>query len=141
MLNQERLLKVITDMSESVAYLEECTQMLIHMEKDKTKVFIAFGLKQIFVDFFITVEDFISMMLKELKAFKIGIDMRNSLEILKEQNILEEELYLFLNQARLLRNRIAHRYKEPSNEELLGFIQENQAKFHKVINLIKGYIA
>lgn len=140
MLNQERLYKVLVDMQESVAYLDECTELLRVAEEGKTKMFMTFGLKQLFVDFFITVEDFTSMMLKELKAFKIGIDMRESIQILHKETIVDEDLFRFLNQARLLRNRISHRYKEPSNEELIAFIEENKSYFKQAIKVVSGYI-
>lgn len=138
-MNIERLLKVIEDMAESINNLEECTRLIIANPKDETTRFIAFGLKQIFVDFFITVEDFTSMMLKELKQFKVGIDMRQGLEILKDNEVLDEALFTFLSKARLLRNRISHRYKEPSREELLEFIEENSLHFTNTLELIKKY--
>ena len=93
--------------------LKDCKQLLQDLEEDNKTIFIEFGLKQIFVDFFITVENLTSMILKELKKYKIGIDMKASLIILVENKVIGEETYEFLNGARLLRNRISHRYKEP----------------------------
>ena len=138
-MNIERLLKVIEDMTESVSNLKECKAIILADPKHKTTKFITFGLKQIFVDFFITVEDFTSMMLKELKQFKVGMDMRQGLEVLKDEEVLDETLFIFLNKARLLRNRISHRYKEPSREELLQFIEDNQNQFMSTLEVVKKY--
>ena len=124
-MNQERLIKIIEDMTEVIKNLKDCKQLLQDLEEDNKTIFIEFGLKQIFVDFFITVENLTSMILKELKKYKIGIDMKASLIILVENKVIGEETYEFLNGARLLRNRISHRYKEPSREELLEFINDN----------------
>jgi uncharacterized protein YutE (UPF0331/DUF86 family) len=139
-MNEERLLKIIEDMTEVTKNLNDCKEILKSNEENNTTIFIEFGLKQIFVDFFITVENLTSIILKELKEFKIGIDMKESLSILKNKCIIDEKLYLFLNQARLLRNRISHRYKEPSREELLEFIDMNMDNFYEVLAIAKGCI-
>ena len=81
-MNEERLLKVIEDMKEVVANLKECRQVLEDTKSDNKTIFIEFGLKQIFVDFFITVENFTSMVLKKFKKYRIGIDMKETLNIL-----------------------------------------------------------
>ena len=139
-MNKERLLKVIEDMTEVIKNLKECRQVLQNSEEDNKTIFIEFGLKQIFVDYFITVENLTSMILKELKKYKIGIDMKASLMILLENDIINEEFYIFLNEARLIRNRISHRYKEPSREELLEFISDNINEFEKVLEVTKKYL-
>ncbi|GIM28808.1 hypothetical protein CPJCM30710_14740 [Clostridium polyendosporum] len=139
-MNEERLLKIVEDMSESIKNLQDCKEVLRCSPENKTTIFIEFGLKQIFVGFFITVESLTSIILKELKEFKIGIDMKDSLSILKNNGVINSEIHVFLNVARLLRNRISHRYKEPSREELLEFIENNNDNFFKVLELAKGYI-
>ena len=106
-MNKERLIKIIEDMTEVIKNLKDCKQLLQDLEEDNKTIFIEFGLKQIFVDFFITVENLTSMILKELKKYKIGIDMKASLIILVENKVIGEETYEFLNGARLLRNRIS----------------------------------
>lgn len=115
-MNRERLLKVIEDMAEVINNLKECKTVLKNSVENNNAIFIEFGLKQIFVNFFITVENLTSLLLKELKKYKIGIDMKASLLIIKENNIIEEDIYNFLNESRLLRNRISHRYKEPQGK-------------------------
>lgn len=92
------------------------------------------------LDLFVTVEDFNSLMLKELKKFKIGVDMKESLNILKQNHVIDEEKHIFLNEARLIRNHISHRYKEPSKEELLSFIGENINCFEEVLTTVKSYL-
>ncbi|MEG0326268.1 MAG: HepT-like ribonuclease domain-containing protein [Cellulosilyticaceae bacterium] len=140
-MNEQRLMKIIEDMSESVDNIRTCRGLIDKRENDEMTPFVIYGLKQIFVDFFITVEDFNSLMLKELRKFKIGIDMKESLNILKQNQVIDEEKYIFLNEARLIRNRISHRYKEPSKEELLGFIGANIDCFESVLSMVKNYLS
>ena len=139
-MNTERLLKIIEDMTEVIGNLKDCINVLQESEEDNKTIFIEFGLKQIFVDFFITVENLTSMILKELKQYKIGIDMKASLLILKNNGVIDEDMLNFLNEQRLLRNRISHRYKEPSKKELLEFINENIKNFDKVLDIAKIYV-
>ena len=80
------------------------------------------------------------MVLKELKKYKIGIDMKKSLQILKENNIIDEKIFEFLNEGRMFRNRISHRYKEPSREELMIFINENTVNLHNILKIMKSMI-
>lgn len=136
-MNEERLLGIIADMSESIAQLKRCRVILESKEEDETSIFITYGLKQLVVDFFITVEEFTSIMLKELKKFKIGIDMKQGLSILLENSIITETNYHFLNEARLIRNRISHRYKEPTREELLAFVRKHESNMDDVVAVIK----
>lgn len=136
-MNEERLLGIIADMSESIAQLKRCRVILESKEEDETSIFITYGLKQLVVDFFITVEEFTSIMLKELKKFKIGIDMKQGLSILLENSIITENTYHFLNEARLIRNRISHRYKEPTREELLAFVRKHESSMDDVVAALK----
>jgi uncharacterized protein YutE (UPF0331/DUF86 family) len=139
-LNEQRLIKIIDDMTEVVKNLKACKEALEINEECNTTIFIEFGLKQIFVDFFITVEDLTSIILKDIKESKIGIDMKMALGILKNKTIIGDDIYLFLNEARLLRNRISHRYKEPSRVELLEFINCNLNNFNEVLEIAKNYL-
>ena len=139
-MNKERLLKIIEDMTEVIGNLKDCINVLQESEEDNKTIFIEFGLKQIFMDFFITVENLTSIILKEVKQYKIGIDMKASLLILRNNGVIDEEMLSFLNEERLLRNRISNRYKEPSKEELLEFINENIQNFDKVLDVAKIYI-
>lgn len=78
------------------------------------------------------VENLTSLILKELKQYKIGIDMKESLLILKDKKVIDE--------ARLLRNRISYRYKEPSRVQLIEFIDKNSNLFDKILNVAKRYL-
>ena len=69
------------DITEVIKNLMGCKKVLQNNSEDSNAIFIEFGLKQIFVDFFITVENLTSLILKELKQYKIGIDMKTSLAI------------------------------------------------------------
>lgn len=138
-MNKERLIRVIEDMNEVIKNLNECTMVLKTTQHNNTTLFIEFGLKQIFVDFFITVENFTSLVLKDIRKFKIGIDMKEALNILKDNNILDLDIYNMLNEARLLRNRISHRYKEPSTEELLEFIDDNSKNFNVILEIVTSF--
>jgi len=139
-MNEQRLLILIQDMTEVIGNLEKCIKILEDAEENESTVFIEFGLKQIFVDFFIIIENFTSMVLKELKKYKIGIDMKQSLEILKENSLIDEKIFEFLNLSRLFRNRIYHRYKEPSREELMIFVNENAINFRDTLKIMKSFI-
>ena len=66
--------------------------------------------------------------------------MKESLIILKDKKIIEEDTYNFLDEARLLRNRISHRYKEPSREQLIEFVNKNLNIFDKVLNIGKSFL-
>lgn len=138
-MNKERLIRVIEDMNEVIKNLNECTMVLKTTQHNNTTLFIEFGLKQIFVDFFITVENFTSLVLKDIRKFKIGIDMKEALNILKDNNILDLDIYNMLNEARLLRNRISHRYKEPSTEELLEFVDDNSKNFNVILEIVTSF--
>jgi uncharacterized protein YutE (UPF0331/DUF86 family) len=66
------------------------------------------SLRQLFVSFHTILEEFASIMLKEIKKYKIGMTLNDSLIVLKDEHILDEELFDFLEKSRLLRNRISH---------------------------------
>jgi len=66
--------------------------------------------------------------------------MKTALGILKNKKIIGDDIYLFLNEARLLRTRISHRYKEPSRVELLEFVNCNINNFNEVLEIAKNYL-
>lgn len=88
---------------------------------------------------FILYEDFISMLLKEYNLYKIGITVDSAIKILNEKNVLSEELSNYLNSARLLRNRIGHRYKQPKVETLISFLNENVEIRNSLYLFIKSF--
>ncbi|GAA0731087.1 hypothetical protein GCM10008905_33130 [Clostridium malenominatum] len=140
-MNKERLLKIIEDMKECVADIDECIEVLGKDNNDKIIIKLAkSSLRQLFVSFHTILEDFSSIVLKELKKFKVGITLSESLSILRESNVFDEETYVFLEKSRLIRNRISHRYKEPNHEELVTHIGKYRDKLDVIIEIAKGYL-
>ena len=123
-MNQERLLKIIEDMQECISDIKECIYILENKQDDKLLIKLAkSSLRQLFVSYHTILEDLSSILLKELKKFRIGITLHESFVIFKNLNLIDEDTFTFLEKSRLIRNRISHRYKEPSHEDLLNHIQ------------------
>ena len=140
-MNQERLVKIIEDLQECISDIEECVEILQNDCDNKIMIKLSkSSLRQLFVGFHTILEEFASIMLKEIKKYKIGMTLNESLDILKEENILDEELFEFLEKSRLLRNRISHRYKEPNHEELLDHILKYKSNFKKIVKIAKEYL-
>jgi hypothetical protein len=140
-MNEERLIKIIEDIQECISDIEECIYILENNNDNKIMIKLAkSSLRQLFVSFHTIMEDFCSIMLKEINKYKIGITLHDSLAILKENNILDEELFIFLDKSRLIRNRISHRYKEPNHEELLKHVLRYKNNLKKIIIIGKKYI-
>lgn len=141
-MNQERLMKIIEDMQECVADIYECLDILDNRTDDKLIIKLSkSSLRQLFVSFHTILEDLCSIILKEINKYKIGITLYDSFSILKENNIIDEDTYIFLEKSRLLRNRISHRYKEPTHEDLLAHIIIYTANFNKIVILAKSYLS
>lgn len=140
-MNQERLIKVIEDMQECIADIDECLDVLNNKKGDNLIIKLAkSSLRQLFVSFHTILEDFFSILLKDMKKYKIGISIHESLNILKKDRIINEDIYLFLEKSRLIRNRISHRYKEPKHEELLEHILRYRNNFEDIVRIAKLYI-
>ena len=77
------------------------------------------------MDFHILCEDYISISLKDLNKYKIDISAIEGMEIIKDSNKISEQFFEFYSKSRRLRNRLAHRYKMPSDEELLLNLKDN----------------
>lgn len=140
-MNQERLSKIIEDLQECISDMDECLSFLQNKKDDKIiQKLSKSSLRQLFVSFHTILEDFCSITLKEIKKYKIGISLHDSLNILKENNIIDDSTYLFLEKSRLIRNRISHRYKEPSHEELFDHIIKYHDSFYNIIKLAKSFV-
>ena len=140
-MNQERLVKIIEDLQECISDIEECVEILQNDCDNKIMIKLSkSSLRQLFVGFHTILEEFASIMLKEIKKYKIGMTLNDSLIVLKDEHILDEELFDFLEKSRLLRNRISHRYKEPDHEELLTHIVKYNSNFNKIIKIAKKYL-
>jgi len=140
-MNQERLVKIIEDLQECTSDIEECIQILQGECDNKIMIKLSkSSLRQLFVSFHTILEEFASIMLKEIKKYKIGMTLNDSLIVLKEEHILDEELFDFLEKSRLLRNRISHRYKEPDHEELMKHILKYKSNFKRIIQIAKKHL-
>lgn len=140
-MNEERLLKIIEDMQECKVDIDECIDILEkHKDNEMVIKLAKSSLRQLFVSFHTILEDFCSIILKELKRFKIGITLSDSLKLLRDNKVIDEDTYIFLEKSRLIRNRISHRYKEPSHEELLAHIIKYKDRIDVIIKIAKGYL-
>lgn len=141
-MNQERLMKIIEDMQECISDIYECLDVLENRTNDKLIIKLSkSSLRQLFVSFHTILEDLCSIILKEINKYKIGITLYESFNIFKESKLIDEETYKFLEKSRLLRNRISHRYKEPTHEDLLAHITIYNNSFNQVLKIAKSYIS
>ncbi|NMF06693.1 HepT-like ribonuclease domain-containing protein [Clostridium beijerinckii] len=140
-MNQERLIKIVEDFQECISDIDECIEILENNSDNKIMIKLAkSSLRQLFVSFNTILEDFTSVTLKSLKKYKIGMTLNDSLEVLKEEKVLDAELFNFLEKSRLLRNRISHRYKEPAHAELFEHVVKYNDDFKKILNIAKQYL-
>lgn len=139
-MNKERLMRIIEDLKECNSDIYECIEVL-NSNNDKLVLKLAkSSLRQLFVSFHTILEDLCSILIKEINKFKVGISLSESLKILKDEDVLDAETYLFLEKSRLIRNRIAHRYKEPSHEDLLSHVSANIKSLEAVVKLAGSYL-
>ncbi|WMJ79348.1 DUF86 domain-containing protein [Clostridium sp. MB40-C1] len=140
-MNKERLLKIIEDMQECKADIDECIDILEKNKDNAIMIKLAkSSLRQLFVSFHTILEDFCSIVLKEIKKFKVGITLSDALKLLRDNNVIDEDTYIFLQRSRLIRNRISHRYKEPGHEELFEHIIKYSDRIDIIIGIAKGYL-
>lgn len=139
-MNKERLKRIIEDLKECNSDIYECIEVL-QFNSDRLVLKLAkSSLRQLFVSFHTILEDLCSILIKEVNRFKVGMSLSESLKILKEEGIFNEETYIFLEKSRLIRNRIAHRYKEPSHEDLLQHISANVENLQGVVRVAASYL-
>ena len=132
----KNVIALAAGMLDGMNYPESTQSFLITESLNDIKELIKSSVKQSFLEYFILVESFTSLCLKELKLYKISDDMNKSLNKLYESKIITEDLYLFLNQYRRYRNRIAHVYKQPSIEEIIEFVKQNRDNINEVLNIM-----
>ena len=121
--------------------INECIDVLEKFNENKIVIKLAkSSLRQLFFSFHTILEDLFSIILKELKKYKIGITLSESIILLRDSNVIDEATYIFLEKSRLIRNRISHRYKEPEHEELLIHILNYRDNIDKVIQVAKSYL-
>lgn len=137
MVNHNRILKLLKDYDEWKVECFECIEEVKITSNDKTRNFLMHGIRAYFLDFHILCEDYISIILKELNKFKIDISAIEGMEIIKESGYASKEFLEFYIISRRLRNRLAHRYKLPSDNELLDNLSNNIESIEELENTIK----
>lgn len=124
MINRDRVLKLLRDLKEWESDFVECTKSLENCNNDIKKI-LYHSIRAYFLDFHILCEDYISISLKDLNKYKIDISAIEGMEIIKDSNKISDEFFEFYSKSRRLRNRLAHRYKMPNDEELLLNLKNN----------------
>ena len=129
--NKEKLKKLIYDIESESKDIEDSLKLLEnYLENDILR-------KEISI---ILYEDFISMLLKEYNIYKIGITVDAAIKLLKEKNIFSDEIANYINSARLIRNRIGHRYKQLKIETLVNFLEENIEVRNSLFEFVKSFL-
>ena len=124
MINKERVLKLLADLKEWQAEFIECSNSVTQFDGKLLKI-VYHSVRAYFLDFHILCEDFISINLKDLNKFKVDISAIEGMEIIANHNRVSSDFYKFYTLSRKLRNRLAHRYKMPSDAELLSNLKDN----------------
>lgn len=137
--NRDRILKLFGDLKEWKMDFRTCMDSLEKCDKDIKKI-IFHSVRAYFLDFHILCEDYISLSLKELNKFKIDISAIEGMEILKNYNKISVKFFEFYCTSRRLRNRLAHRYKMPTDEELLSNLKNNFDDISELEQSIKRLI-
>ena len=140
-MNKERLKKLIYDLDVTTKDLNKSALLLKKFASDEElKQEFSNSLKYKFLSLFIIYEDFISMMLKEYNLYEIGMSVDSAIKKLRVGGHISVEEEAFLNGARLIRNKIGHRYKQPSIESIIKFINDNIENIDNIKLKIKGYL-
>ena len=136
MVNHSRVVKLLEDYKEWKSECFECIEEINNNDNEKIKKMLFHSIRAYFLDFHILCEDFISISLKELNKFKIGISAIEGMEILKDSSCISDDFFHFYFISRKLRNRLAHRYKLPKDEELLLNLNDNLKSIEELESVI-----
>ena len=140
-MNKERLKKIIFDLKTICTDLDKSLGLLSKFENDEEmKSELSNSLKYKYLSLFIIYEDFISMMLKEYSLFEIGMSVDKALKKLQDNGKISEEQYKYLNSARIIRNKIGYRYKQPSIEDIVKSLNNNSKSRKEFCDFIGSYI-
>ena len=140
-MNKDRLKKLIFDLQTTTNDINKSLKLLPKVADDEDmKSELSNSLKYKYLSMFIIYEDFISMMLKEYNLFEIGMSVDKALRKLKEHGKISEEQYTYLNTARIIRNKIGHRYKQPSLEDIINSINSNDKIRNDFYKFIESYL-
>lgn len=140
-MNKERLKKLIFDLQITSNDLNKSLSLLEKFSNDEDmKNELSNSLKYKYLSLFIIYEDFISMMLKEYNLFEIGMSVDKALRKLNDMGKINEEQHLYLNSSRIIRNKIGHRYKQLSIEDIITFLNENKEAREQFYKFIESYL-
>lgn len=140
-MNSERLKKLIFDLQITSKDLNKSLSLLEKFSNDEEmKDELSNSLKYKYLSLFIIYEDFISMMLKEYNLFEIGMSVDKALKKLNSIGKINEEQYQYLNASRIIRNKIGHRYKQPSIEDIIIFLNKNKEARDQFYKFIESYM-
>lgn len=142
MINKDRVLKLLTDLNEWNIEYTECVKEIETNKNENLKKILYHSIRAYFLDFHILCEDYISINLKDLNKFKISLSAIDGMEIIKDSNRIGIDFLNFYATSRKLQNRLAHRYKLPSDEELLLNLKNNVEfilELQKSIKLLISY--
>jgi uncharacterized protein YutE (UPF0331/DUF86 family) len=141
-LNKERLKKLVYDLDITTKDLTKSIELVKkHNMNEDLKDEFSNSLKYKYLSLFIIYEDFISMILKEYNLYEIGMSIDKAISCLNKRGYLKTEHFQFLNSARLIRNKIGHRYKQPSIEGVIEFLENNKITIEEIYDSIKGYLS
>lgn len=140
MVNHSRVVKLLEDYKEWKIECFECIEEIDNNNNEKIKKMLFHSMRAYFLDFHILCEDYISINLKELNKFKIGISAIEGMEIIKDSLYISEEFFDFYFISRRLRNRLAHRYKLPKDEELVINLKNNLKSINELERAIESLV-
>lgn len=127
MINKDRILKLLRDYKEWKSDFKECLASIEECDDERLKKIIYHSIRSYFLDFHILCEDYISINLKDMNKYKIDISAIEGMEIIKDSNRVSNDFYQFYFVSRKYRNRLAHRYKMPSDTDLLQNLKNNMS--------------
>jgi uncharacterized protein YutE (UPF0331/DUF86 family) len=140
-LNKERLKKLLYDLDITTADLNKSLELVKkYSDNEDLKSEFSNSLKYKYLSLFIIYEDFISMLLKEYNKYEIGMTIDKAIKKLNDAGHLTNNHNDFLHSARLIRNKIGHRYKQPSVESIIKFLDDNKENLSEINELIKKYL-
>ena len=140
-MNNERLKKLLYDLDTTTKDLNKSLELVKKYSNDvELKSEFSNSLKYKYLSLFIIYEDFISMLLKEYNQYEIGMTIDKAIKKLNDAGYLTNKHSDFLHSARLIRNKIGHRYKQPSIESIIKFLEDNNEILGELYELIKGYL-
>lgn len=125
MINRDRVLKLLVDLKDWKVEYSSCIEEIENCKSETVKKILLHSNRAYFLDFHILCEDYISIMLKDLNLYKINISAIDGMELLMEKGKISKGFFEFYSISRRYRNRLAHRYKLPSDDVLLANFKDN----------------